>query len=286
MANSVDFKFKFVNLKQDFDLRAALKSIPKWTTKHIAERNLWEDACKKHDPAFIQAVAAAVKKVQFSHESCCISLESVPRPSSGYYHVPFIQHLRIIAQMLYRTYGIEIKHIDNKEPPQTITVTWHHDAHWLNPTTDFLINARKEAFRTDCTLKFGEKCFKVHSTILSTKSPVFKAMFQKQYKEAEHEAVIPIVIETFEEQSAEILVDYFYTGELKLEGASVKQIDNLVNFSDQYHMPHLQQLCFEHLCKSVNTDTQEEYIALAKHYQHEELEMSIRGHIATAPFSQ
>jgi hypothetical protein len=77
----------------------------------------------------------------------------------------------------------------------------------------------------------------------------------------------------------EILLDYFYTGELKLEGASVKRIDNLVNFSDQYAMPHLQQLCFEHLCKSVNADNLKEYIALARHYQHEELEATLIEHI-------
>ncbi|HEX2579752.1 MAG TPA: BTB/POZ domain-containing protein [Rhabdochlamydiaceae bacterium] len=278
MANLVDFKFKLVNLKQDFDLSEALKNIPSWQYKHIAERLNWEYECKNQDPAFIQKVVAAVKKAQFSHQSCCISLESIAKPSSGYYHDPFIQHLRIIAQMLY-SYGIEVKHIDNEKPPQTITVTWHPDAHWLNPTTDFMINARKEEFRTDCILKFGEKCFKVHSTVLSAKSPVFKAMFQNQRKEAEHGAVIPIVMETFEEKSAKILVDYFYTGELKLEGTSVKQIGNLVNFSDQYHMPHLEQLCFEHLCKSVNADTKDEYIALAKHYQNEELETSIIEHM-------
>ncbi len=104
-------------------------------------------------------------------------------------------------------------------------------------------------------------------------------MFQSGCKETESGAVIPIIMEAFEEQSAEMLLDYFYTGELKLEGASVKQIDNLVNFSDQYHISHLQQLCFEHLCKSVNADTLEEYIALARHYQHEELEAALIGHI-------
>src|ERR1700719_795965 len=44
-------------------------------------------------------------------------------------------------------------------------------------------------------------------------------------------------------------------------------------------MPHLQQLCFEHLCKSVNADNLKEYIALARHHQHAELEEALIKHI-------
>lgn len=158
-------------------------------------------------------------------------------------------------------------------------MTWHRDAHWLNPTSPYQIKARKEKFRTDCTLKFGETLYPVHSIVLSAKSSVFEKMFQSGCKEAEPGAVIPIVMAAFEEQSAEILLNYFYTGELKLEGASVERIDNLVNFSDQYNMSHLQQLCFEHLCKSVNVDTLKGYIALVRHYQHDKLEAALIEHI-------
>jgi BTB/POZ domain len=128
-------------------------------------------------------------------------------------------------------------------------------------------------------LQLGEKLFPVHSTVLATKSSVFEKMFQSECKEAKWGAVINIVMEAFEEQSMEILLDYFYTGELKLSGASVKRIDNLINFSDQYNMPHLQQLCFEHLCKSVNADNLKEYIVLARYYQHDELEAALIKHI-------
>ena len=160
-----------------------------------------------------------------------------------------------------------------------MTVTWHRDAHWLNPTSPYQIKARKEKFRTDCTLQFGEKCVPAHSTVLSTKSSVFEKMFESKCKEAQWGAVINITMVNFEEQNAEMLIDYFYTGELKLEGASVTWIDNLINFSAQYIMPHLQQLCFEHLCKSVNADNLKEYITLARHYQHTELEEALIEHI-------
>ncbi|HEX4839150.1 MAG TPA: BTB/POZ domain-containing protein, partial [Rhabdochlamydiaceae bacterium] len=224
-------------------------------------------------------VVATVKNAQFSHKSCCISLESIPIPSSGYHHFTFIQHVCIIAQILYRSYGIEVKQIDDEMPPQTLTVTWHYDAHWLNPPAPFQIKDRKEESLTDCTLQFGEKRFSAHRTVLSAKSSVFEKMFKSQCKEAEWGAVISIVMENFEGQSAEILLDYFYTGELKLKGASVKQIDNLVNFSAQYDMPRLRQLCFEHLCQSVDADTLKDYITLARHYQHEKLEAALIEHI-------
>jgi ASC-1-like (ASCH) protein len=250
-----------------------------WVDRKRTPRDHWAIEACLIDQHFIQDVVNAVKNTQFIQTSICLSLESLPIPPEGCCPSPFIQHLCIIAQILYRSYGIEVQQIDDKEPPRIMTVTWHRDAHWLNPISPYEINARKEKFRTDCTLQFGTKLFPVHSTVLSAKSSVFEKMFQSECKEAEWGAVINIIMETFEEQSAEMLLDYFYTGELKLEGASVKRIDNLVNFSDRYAMPHLQQLCLEHLCKSVNADNLKEYIALARHYQHEELEAALIEHI-------
>jgi hypothetical protein len=283
MANLVDFNatFRLVNLKGCCDLLTQLIYLPttEWKNKNFDEAKRWEEEALYADQAFIQKIVNTVKNIQFIQESCCFSLESLPTPPVDCCRSPCIQHLCIIAQILYRSYGIEVQQIDDKYPPKTMTVRWHRDAHWLNPVTPFQIKARKEKFRTDCTLQFGEELFPIHSTVLATKSSVFEKMFQSEFKEAKWGTVIKIVMKGFEEQSVKMLLDYFYTGELELSDASVTRIDNLINFSDQYNMPHLQQLCFEHLCKSVKADNLREYIALARHYQHEELEKALIEHI-------
>jgi hypothetical protein len=283
VANLVDFNanFRLVNLKSPCNLFVQLSYMPtqEWLDRTRTPRDHWAIAACLIDEHFIRDVVKTVKNTQFIQTSICFSLESLPIPPKGCCPSRFIQHLCIIAQILYRSYGIEVRQIDDKKSPRIMTVIWHRDAHWLNPISPYEINARKEKFRTDCTLQFGKKLFPVHSTVLSTKSSVFEKMFQSECKEAKWGAVIDITMKDFEERSVEILLDYFYTGEVKLEGASVKQIDNLLNFSDQYAMPHLQQLYLEHLCKSVNADSLKEYIALARHYQHEELEAALIEHI-------
>jgi hypothetical protein len=277
MANLVDFNFRLVNLKGRCDLFMQLVDMPtqEWKDRNYGSAESWAGMAFGADQEFIQHVVSAVKNTQFTPGSRCFSLESLPIPPADCCPSPYLQHLCIIAQILYRSYGIEVQQIDDKRPPQTMTVTWHRDAHWLNPVSPYQIKAKTDEFRTDCTLQWGEKPFPVHSTVLSAKSSVFEKMFQSECKEAKWGAVIHIITEA----NAEMLLDYFYTGELKLEGISVKQIDNLINFSDQYAMPHLQQLCFEHLCTSVNADNLQEYIALARHYQHEALEAALIEHI-------
>ncbi len=283
MANLVDFdsKFKFVNLKKGLSLCEELDKMPtqQWKNEHPSLAAQWVKEAFQLDKKFIDMVVGTIKKTHFkTHQvTGSVSLEAVEPPYIG--SCPSPEHLTVIAKILYHSYGIEIQKVDDKKSPDIMVVTWHRDNQWLNPESPSLVQSRKEGFRTDCTLKFGEKLYPVHGTVLAAKSLYFQKMFKSNCKEAELGATIPIIMEAVEEKSVEMLLDYFYTGELDLKDASITRIDNLVNLSSYFNLPYLEQLCFEHLCKSVNAGNLKEYIALARHYNHKELESAIAQHI-------
>ncbi len=285
MSNLVNFdaKFKFVNLKREFCLYSELVNIPtqQWKNANYDGHYYWASKAFGGDSEFIQMVVSTVKQTHFTigQVTCCISLQSLLPPPLESCPSPLMKHLIVIAQLLYRSYGIEIQQVDDMKSPQTMAVTWHRDHPWLNPSSPYLIQLRKERFRTDCTLQFGKRLFPVHGTVLAAKSLYFEKMFKSPCKEAELGAIIPIIMEAVEEKSVEMLLDYFYIGILDLKEASITQIDNLVNFSSYFTLPHLEQICFEHLCKSVNADNLKEFIALARHYKHKELESALVQHI-------
>jgi hypothetical protein len=265
-------------------LFSALVNIPTkaWTNANYGGDTSWASRALLPDQEFIQMVVHQVKNTHFTtnNTTCSISLETLLSPPLDCCPSPQIQHLTIIAQMLYRSYRIEIKQVDSIESPKMMTVSWHRDHPFLNPPSPYLIKSRKEGFRTDCTLKFGTKLFPAHGTVLAAKSLYFETMFKSsECQEAQLGAVIPIIMDGVEEKNVEMLLDYFYTGDLDLKQASIQQIDILVHFSSYFALPHLESLCIVHLCTSVNADNLKEYIKLARHYEHEELESALVEHV-------
>ena len=279
-----DVNFKFLNLKSELFLFTALADIPtkKWKNENYSADISWAGRALGPDQEFIQMVVNKVKNTlsTTNDETCSISLETLLSPPSGCCPSPQISHLTIIAQFLYRSFGIEIKQVDDMQSPKNMTVSWHLDHPLFNPPSPYLIKSRKEQFRPDCTLKFGAKLFPVHGTVLAARSPYFEKMFKNSAcPEAQLGATIPVIMEGVEENSFEVLLDYFYTGELDLKNASIQHIDDLVNFSSYFALPHLERICIVHLCTSVNPDNLKEYITLARHYQHEELESALIEHV-------
>jgi hypothetical protein len=245
MSNYIDFSlpFRFIDLKSmntNVDSR-----LYKLFTGYISYKNQeWISRASTAASKFVEMVVATVKQTHVTRHqpTCNISLNSLLKPPSDSCEFSQTQHLAIIAQMLYRSHGIEIQQVDDDKSPQNIVVTWHRDNPWLNPASPCLVKSRKEGFRTDCTLKFGEKLFPVHGIVLAAKSPYFEKMFKSKCNEAELGATIPIVMEAVEEKSVEMLLDYFYTGELDLKEASITRIDNLANLSSYFDLPLIKSM--------------------------------------------
>jgi hypothetical protein len=291
MTNLIKFDaklFQFVDLKRNFSLNGALVKAEEQPSAllnpygYIAI-NGFEIEYNK----FIDKVVSTVKKTHFTttDKTCSISLE-IDYPSWGQSSITLppspdlsTAHLVVVAQALYRSFDIKIKHVDAMTSPRKIVVSWHRDHLMLNPSSPYATKLRKTGTLTDCTLKFRDKLFPAHKLILAAKSPYFETLFTGGYKEVEHGTTINVILDNLEERSVEILLDYLYTGELILEECSTNQIDNLVNFSSYYGLPHLKQRCFEKMCKNVNADNLKLFLQLARHYNHKQLEAALVDHV-------
>lgn len=288
MANLINFdaKFKWVGHKQNFDLTSAIFEacffIGSRTNTLVNTLNC------AHYTVFVNKVINTVKQTHLEARTpptCEISLETNnPNSDSSQMKAPpfpdFTPPLLIaVARALYRSYGIEIKQVDAMTSPRKMVVTWHRDHPIHNPTFHYSVKSRKEGFLTDCTFKFENQLFPAHRIVLAAKSPYFEAMFKGSFPEAQTGAVIPIVMDGLEQKSVEMVLDYFYTGELDLANATVVQIVNLLRLSSYFMLPHLEQLCFEYLCKSVSPSNVRDYIILARNYENKELEDAIIEHL-------
>ena len=96
---------------------------------------------------------------------------------------------------------------------------------------------------SDCTLKCGSKCFKVHKTILSARSNVFRAMFLSGMKETVGGEV---VITDVEEKALEEVLYYLYTGKLSGKEFGVK---SLCYAADKYELGSLMDM----ICEKIRT---------------------------------
>ncbi|XP_017463517.1 PREDICTED: speckle-type POZ protein-like, partial [Rhagoletis zephyria] len=101
---------------------------------------------------------------------------------------------------------------------------------------------------TVCTVADGKE-FKVHSTILAMRSPVFAAMFAEgNFKESQEKKVY---IEDFDGQVMGAFIDYLY-GRKNTEWKSFA--GDLAKVADKYDVPSLFTACVTSLAAEVNVE--------------------------------
>ncbi|XP_057318588.1 speckle-type POZ protein B-like [Microplitis mediator] len=170
---------------------------------------------------------------------------------------------------------LEIKELLEKEddliPNNTLTVgvemTVFDD--YRSFTTDYPLKKRqrkitddlKELYesKTNSNVIFvvGNEKFKAHKFILSTRSPVFSAMFTHELKENRNSEVdIPdIDPEIFNK-----MLEFIYTDEINNLD---EDAESLLESADKYQLLNLKSLCEESLSKSVSIDNAIELMILA-----------------------
>ena len=81
-----------------------------------------------------------------------------------------------------------------------------------------LNSLRREGILCDCVLQVEDKEFPVHRAFLAACSPYFRALFTSQMKESGRSLVVigGVSVETFE-----LLLDFIYTGEVKLSEENI-----------------------------------------------------------------
>jgi hypothetical protein len=262
MAQSIQpgLNFKWLNLREPFDLLLTL--FPHWRTQSffvVGSSELPQLTCCRY---FIDRVIEEVRAAFYTKKEATLegSLKLPLQLQIGFNE----HHLTTIAQALWREWGIEIVQVDklNLPTPRQIVVRWHRDASVHHPSRVFAFCSipGKHEHLADFTLKYRDKCIPLHTLVWSSKTSCFDSLFTSHQNR-----LIELQPAPFEEESVEIVVNYVHTNKLDLNGASMTRIADLMRLaaSDFFDLPHLRQLCGEHLCKTVTKDNVTTYSTVA-----------------------
>ncbi|XP_057318494.1 speckle-type POZ protein B-like [Microplitis mediator] len=123
--------------------------------------------------------------------------------------------------------------------------------------TDDLKELYDSKTNSDVTFVVGNEKFKAHKLIMSTRSPVFFAMFTHEMKEnRESEVTIPDI----EPEVFNKLLEFIYTDKITNLDADAAY---LLEAADKYQLLNLKSLCEESLSKSASIDNAIELMILA-----------------------
>ena len=121
---------------------------------------------------------------------------------------------------------------------------------------------------SDVKIVCGEEVFDCHQVVLAARSPVFRAMFQSNMKEAQSRKVevLDVVPEVFSE-----LLSFIYTGMIpKLEMFA----EELLAAANKYQLDQLKEICVNHLCSIIDVKNCLHYLVIGDIYQAEQLKVS------------
>ncbi|GBL85088.1 Speckle-type POZ protein-like B [Araneus ventricosus] len=99
----------------------------------------------------------------------------------------------------------------------------------------------------DVNLKCGDVSIPAHKSVLSARSPVFKAMFSCPMKEAMENEV---VIEGIEEPTLRAMLKYMYTG--KAGDLAPSLASNLLLIANKYQIASLEFACSKYLMRNMS----------------------------------
>jgi len=116
-------------------------------------------------------------------------------------------------------------------------------AEQLIPDYEFALNDKDFS---DVKIVCGDRVFDCHRIILSTRSPVFRAMFQNGMTEARTKRV---EIKELEPAVVQAMLEYIYTGKMKF--SSIKSEDMLAA-AQMYDLRSLKDFNEENLCKRLD----------------------------------
>ncbi|KAJ8687118.1 hypothetical protein QAD02_022916 [Eretmocerus hayati] len=128
---------------------------------------------------------------------------------------------------------------------------------------------------SDVTFIVGEQEFKLHKSILSSRSVYFAAMFNNDCKESINNKV------NVEDQSHEVMKEFFryiYAGKVnKIEIYALE----LLKIADMYAVIKLKSVCEQTLVKALENENVVEYLNIADKYSAKKLETECIRYIIT-----
>ncbi|GIY64655.1 TD and POZ domain-containing protein 3 [Caerostris extrusa] len=129
---------------------------------------------------------------------------------------------------------------------------------------------------SDVELKMDAESFFAHKVVLSSRSPVFKAMFLSDMKETANNCVD---ITDLSSETLRQMLLFMYTDTLEdLTWASTK---DLYSAADKYDIISLRQRCTQLLQKQLSTSNACEALVFADLHQNSELKKMVQNYIMT-----
>jgi len=117
----------------------------------------------------------------------------------------------------------------------------------------------------DVKVACGDRVFECHQFMLSSRSPVFRAMFQSDMTEA---ATKRVDIQDLQPDTVNDMLLYIYTGNPQnlAHGAG-----DLLAAADKYQLEQLKGICEERLCNSLEIGNSVSYLVMGDMYQAHQL---------------
>jgi len=132
----------------------------------------------------------------------------------------------------------------------------------------------------DVCLKVGEDKLLVHSLILSTRSPVFKAMLSHSMKE---QSAREVEIEDLDATAVKQMVEYMYTGKVASAGLGDNELTiALLQAAHRYQVKGLVEICVAAVASNLKLETSADRLMLAEHIGIETLKRDCLSIIVTS----
>jgi len=142
--------------------------------------------------------------------------------------------------------------------PESCALIAPRDPSELAFKTDMLNLQQSGAF-SDVVFKIGRQKIKAHRAVLSSRCPVFKAMFNSEMRESKEKEV---PLEDLKAEPFQQMLRYMYTNECDTKNSDDDLMELLV-VADRYSMQSLVELCSERLAQSLSAENVCDRLVLA-----------------------
>ena len=105
----------------------------------------------------------------------------------------------------------------------------------------YMEEQRNQGLFNDVTIVADEQSIPCNKMVLSCYSKFFETLFRANFKEKHHN---PVEIHGFDGQIVKLIIDYIYSGSIKIE---INNVMDIISASDYFLLDSLKHFCFEFL---------------------------------------
>ncbi len=149
----------------------------------------------------------------------------------------------------------------------------YKDQNYSSKVLTGLSNLRHEGLLCDVTIHVEDSTYSCHRNVLATSCAYFQVMFTSQFKERD---LSDITLEEIDTSAFNIILDFFYKGEIDIDTTSVCHIfkaAHILNCED------IQEYCKQFMLTHIRSETCLEYKQLADSYDLADIKRTVENYI-------